>query len=51
VRKNCSSDRKKNLSFEITRTIYSNSESSEQFLVSNRMLFKLLPGGFSYLIN
>ena len=44
VRKNCSSDREKLLkfeaegwefqNFEITRTIYSNSESSEQFLVT-----------------
>ena len=41
VRKNCSSDREKLLKFEaegkifeITRTIYSNSERSEQFLVT-----------------
>jgi hypothetical protein len=45
VRKNCSSDREKLLKFEaecwefkkkieITRTIYSNSEGSEQFLVT-----------------
>ena len=45
VRKNCSSDREKLLkfkaegrefakNFEITRTIYSNSERSEQFLVT-----------------
>ena len=45
VRKNCSSDRQKLLKFEaegqefakflvITRTIYSNSERSEQFLVT-----------------
>ena len=45
MRKNCSSDREKILkfeaegrefakNFEITRTIYSNSESSEQFLVT-----------------
>jgi len=40
VRKNCSSDREIRgwrpricKSFEITRTIYSNSERSEQFLV------------------
>ena len=33
--------------FEITRTIYSNSERSEEFF-GNRML---IPGGFSYLIN
>ena len=32
--------------FEITRTIYSNSERSEQFLVTD-----LVPGGFSYLID
>ena len=35
---------------EITRTIYSNSEWSEQFLVT-RMLLKHVAGGFSYLIN
>ena len=50
VRKKCSSDREKLLRFEaegrefaksfnITRTIYSNSERSEKFLVNNRMLF------------
>ena len=35
MRKNCSSDIEKLLKFEaeITRTIYSNSERSEQFLV------------------
>jgi hypothetical protein len=38
--------------FEITRTIYSNSESSEQCsLFGNRMLFQLVPGGFSDLID
>ena len=52
VRKNCSSDREKKpfeirgwrpricKIFEITRTIF-----------ANRILFKLVPGGFSYLIN
>ena len=43
VRKNCSSDREKLLKFdaefcklfEITRTIYSNSERSEHFLVTD----------------
>jgi len=50
VRKSCSSDREKLLKFEaegrecvklfeITRTIYSNSKRSEQFLVNNRILF------------
>ena len=54
VRKNCSSDLEKNLKLEtegrefakkfrsLNRTIYSNSERSEQFLVT-----ELLPGGFS----
>ena len=57
VRKNCSSDREKLLKFEaegwefakifeITRTIYSNSERSEQVLVT-----ELVPGGFSGTIN
>jgi hypothetical protein len=52
VRKNCSSDREKLLKFEtegrefckkieITRTIYSNSERSEHFLVTE-CFFKLL---------
>jgi hypothetical protein len=58
-KKKCSSDREKLLKFEaegrefakITRTLYSNSERSEQCLVFNRMLFKLVPGDFSYLIN
>ena len=36
--------------FEITRTIYLNSERSEQFLVTY-FFFWLVPGGFSYLIN
>ena len=35
---------------KITRTIYSNSESSEPFLVTE-CFFWLVPGGFSYLIN
>ena len=43
MRKNCSSDREKLLKFEaemfeITRTIYSNSERSEQFLVKDFLL-------------
>ena len=36
--------------FEVTRTIYSDNERSEQFF-GNRILFKLVPGGVSYLIN
>ena len=36
--------------FEIIRTINSNSESSEQFLVTD-CFFQLVPGGFSYLID
>ena len=35
MRKNCSNDREK---LEITRTIYSNSERSEQFLKPNAFL-------------
>ena len=38
VRKNCSSDREKLLKFEITRTIYSNSDRSEKNF-GNRMIF------------
>ena len=45
MRKNCSSDREKNLKFKaegqefkITRTISSNSERSEQFLVTECFL-------------
>ena len=58
VRKKCSNDREKLLKFwgwrpwickilEITRTIYSNSESSERFLVTECYLD--IPGGFLYL--
>ena len=36
--------------FEITRTIHSDNERSEQFF-GNRMDIKLVPGGFSYPIN
>ena len=36
--------------FEITRAIYSNSERSEQIL-ETECFFKLVPGGFSDLIN
>ena len=37
--------------FEITRTIYSNSERSEQFLVTDENAFLTCsPGGFSYMI-
>ena len=57
VRKNWPSDREKLLKFEaegwkfaITRTIYSNSESSEQFLVTE-CFFKFVPGGVSYFNN
>ena len=61
MRKNCPIDREKVLKseaegrevskfFEITRTIHSNSERSEQFLVTE-CFFWLVPGGFSYLIN
>ena len=60
MRKKCSSDREKLLKFkaevrefakkfEITRTIYSNSERSEQVLVTG--CFLTVPGCFSYLTN
>ena len=57
--KKCSSNREKLLKFEaegwkfvpeifaITRTIYLNSERSEPFLVLIRILFELVPVGFS----
>ena len=59
MRKKCSSDREKLLkfeaegrefakNFEITRTIYL---KSERTMFGNKMLFQLVPGGFSYLIN
>ena len=56
MRKKCSSDREKLLKFEaegreffeITRTIYSNSELSGQVLVTECFF---VPEGFSYLIN
>ena len=63
MRKNWSRDREKLLKFEaeggefakiykVTRTIYSNSERLEQFLV-NECFFNLFldPGGLSYLMN
>ena len=57
MRKDCSSDRESLLKFdaggwefEITWAIYSNSERSEQLLVTE-CFFQLAPGGFSYLRN
>ena len=58
--KNCSSDREKLLTFEAEgREFEKTLRSLEQFvqtmklrtIFGNRMLFQLLPGGFSELIN
>ena len=61
-KKNCSSDREKLLKFvaegrefakilrSLNRTIYSNRERSEQFLVT-KCFFNFVPGGFSYVSN
>ena len=61
MRKKCFSDRGKLLEFEaegqefvkffrLLRTIYSNSEMSEQFLVTDENAFLTCsPGGFSYI--
>ena len=60
MRKNCSSDREKLLKFEAEgREFAYILRSLEQFIQTvkgqnnfwYRMLFKLVPGGFSYLIN
>ena len=58
----CSSDREKSLKFEtegqefanflgVTRTVYTNSERSEQFWVTKCFFNYIVPEGFSYLID
>ena len=55
VRKNCSSDREKLLKFEAEgrefAKFFRSLEQTVRTMFDNRMLFKLVPGGYSYLIN
>ena len=60
VRKNCSSDREKLLKFEAESREFAKILRSLEWFVqtakgqnkfSNKMIFKLVPGGFSYMIN